>query len=164
MSRRRTRSRGPSGRALLVAALAIAVIVAVAVGGAGTGAFATSAVERGSALPVAADEGGVVGLDVNDSVRANDTSRLVTVTNTLDAPASATVSLHESARDDADLVVDDTSVGDEATLALDPGASDTVDVRVASGTTLDTLGFDVTASGERGVTVSAPDRSTAITT
>ncbi|GGN10414.1 hypothetical protein [Halarchaeum nitratireducens] len=163
MSRHRTRSRGPAGRAF-TAALAIAVVVAIALGGAGTGAFATSAVDRDSALPVAADESGVVGLDVSASVAANDTTRLVTVTNSLDAPASATVSLHESARDDADLVVDGSIVGDSATVSLSSGASETVDVRVASNTTLDALAFDVSATGERGVTVSAPDRSATITT
>jgi len=163
VSRRHTRSRGPSGRAL-TAALVITVLVAVAIGGAGTGAFATADVERGSALPVATDEAGVAGLDVSASVAANDTSRLVTVTNALDAPASVTVSLHENARDDADLVVDGATVGDEATVSLAPGASDSVDVRVASNTTLDTVAFDVTATGERGVTVSAPDRSATITT
>ncbi|WP_049934044.1 hypothetical protein [Halarchaeum acidiphilum] len=141
----------------------IVALVAVAAGGAGTGAFTTAALDRGSSIPIAGDENGVVGLGVSRSVQSNATSRLVTVTNTLDTSTRVTVSLDENARDDADLVVNGATEGDTANVRLAAGKRRSFDVDVAANATRSTLGFDVTATGG-GVSVSAPDRSTTIST
>lgn len=160
MSRDRTRG---GRRASYVAAVVIVALVVVAIGGTGTGAFTTGSVDRGSSIAVATDENGVVALDVNESVPVNSTARLLTVTNNLGLSVDVTVTLHDDVRDDADLV-DGTPVGDSTTITLGAGEQRTIEVRVSENATAgSTLGFDVSATGDT-VSVSAPDRSTTLTT
>ncbi|QLC34833.1 hypothetical protein EFA46_011255 (plasmid) [Halarchaeum sp. CBA1220] len=161
--RRRSRSGGWS-RTTLVALLALALVGALAYGVAGSGAYTTGALDRGSSVPVASDANGLLALDVADAVTANETSRLVTATNHLGQSVTVTVALRPAAADDADLVVDGATVGDSASVTLAAGANQTVDVAV-EGTASDgsSLAFDVDADGT-GVTVSAPNRSTTVTT
>ncbi|GGL38335.1 hypothetical protein GCM10009037_22460 [Halarchaeum grantii] len=166
MSRRR-RSRSRSGgwsHTTLVAVLSLALVGALAYGVAGSGAYTTGALDRGSSVPVASDANGLLALDVADAVTANETSRLVTVTNYLGQSTTVTVVLRGDAASDADLVVDGATVGDSASVTLAAGANRTVDVAV-DGTASDgsSLAFDVEADGA-GVTVSAPNRSTTVTT
>ncbi|WP_435102234.1 hypothetical protein [Halarchaeum sp. P4] len=166
MSRRRTRARSHGGgrTTLATAVVAVALVVALAYGAAGTGAFTTGMVDRGSSVPVASDANGLLALDVASSVTANTTSRLVTVTNNLGQQADVTVTLRGDARANATLVVDGTSVGDSASVTVADGANRTIDVAVdADAPDGSTVRFDVDADAD-GVTVSAPDRTTTVTT
>lgn len=164
MSRGRRSPGRSSGRTILAFALVLAAVLAVAHGAPGSSAFTTGVLGRGSSVPVADDANGLLGLDVAPSVRANATDTLVTVTDRVGHRASATVTLHAAASANATLVVNGTRVGDSATLSLADGANRTVDVAVdANATAGTTLGFDVTANGG-GVTVTAPDRTTTVTT
>lgn len=157
---RRSRSRGAPA---LMTAVAVVVIVGLACGGAGTGAFSTGAFDRGSAIPVESDADGLLGLDIASSVGANTTSRLVTVSNHFDSQIEVTVALRGNATEDADLVVDGTTVGDSTTVSVAAADKRTVDVAVDAGVENGTaLRFDVDASGD-SIGVSAHNRSTTIT-
>jgi len=90
----RATSGGPRGtrRAFLAAGAGLVGLAAAR----GSGAYTAASFDRGSALPVASDAAGVLGLDVAPSVAAGAESRLVTVTNRAGRPAAVTVTLAET--------------------------------------------------------------------
>ncbi|WP_147438128.1 hypothetical protein [Halorubrum sp. Atlit-28R] len=91
--RPRAASAGPRGtrRGFLAAGAALVGLGAAR----GSGAYTAASLGRGSALPVASDAAGVLGLDVAPSVAAGVESRLVTVTNRVGRPVAVTATLAE---------------------------------------------------------------------
>lgn len=126
--------------------------------------FTTARVDRGSTFEVVADAQAIHNLDVAQAATIGQTSRLVTVTNNLGVDVSIEVRLRPDSTGKGDLVVGNTTVGDEASFSLPAGQSTVVELRVPSDATLDgeRAYFHVNASGD-GVTVTAPDRSISLT-
>lgn len=126
--------------------------------------FTTARVDRGSTFEVVADSQAIHSLDVAQAVTIGQTSRMVTVTNNLGVDVSIEVRLRPDSTAKGDLVVGNTTAGDEASFSLPAGQSTAVELRVPSDATLDgeRAYFHVNASGD-GVTVTAPDRSVSIT-
>lgn len=119
--------------------------------------FSTGTLDRGHAVDVVDDQDGALGLVVAASVRKNEVSRLVDVTNHFPNPVTVTVSLPNG---DGTLYFG-TDSGTTVSDTLGSGATGTVEVdvdnSVANGYI---LSFTVTASGP-GTTVTA-DRSTTV--
>lgn len=171
MDRRRgSRHRRRGGR---TSRLVVGLIVLLVVGGTilpilpltqSSSAFSSASYERGSSVPVAADETAVLALDEASAVSAGNTSRLVNVTNNFGRPVTVEVRLRAQSQDDADLVVDGTNVGDTASFRLDAGASQQVDAAVKSSTNLtdSTVFFDTSATAT-GVKATVTNRSVPIT-
>lgn len=131
--RSRSRSRGRRRLPTPVVALAICGVLVVAFVVAPSVAFSGGALDRGSAVDIADDSGGLIGLDVAASVNAGAESRLVTVTNQLDQS----------------LTVDVTSTAplSNAGATLAPGESVRTTATVACGSAPNDLAFTVQATG-----------------
>lgn len=160
---RRSRSRGGRSVGTLVTGL---VLVLVLTGGwFGAAAFTTGTAERSTAVDVAGDTAGALGIDRSAAVHTNATEPLVNVTNRLGRPVTVTVALRADSTSKGDLVVDGTTVGDQATVSLPRGATRRVDVAVADNSSIagTSLAFDVVASAPglrvRGENRTVPIRS-----
>lgn len=161
-SRRRRSARSVRGFALL--AVGVVLLWSVVGGGAlATGSFTTGHAPRGTAVNVAADERAAHALSVPESVRVNDTSPLVNVTNRLGQDTTVTVTLRDDSRDVGDLVVDGSTVGNETSVFLPVGTTETVSIAVPDDDTLVGVEvyFHVDADGD-GLAVSAPDRNATV--
>lgn len=160
--RRRRSSRPVGGFALL--AVGVVLLGSVVGGGAlATGSFTTGHAPRGTAVNVTADERAAHALSIPPSVRVNDTTPLVNVTNRLGRDTTVTVTLRDDSQDAGDLVVDGSASGDRASVFLPVGATETVSIAVPDDDTLVGVEvyFHVDADAD-GFAVSAPDRNTTV--
>lgn len=101
--------------------------------------------DRNATLDVVSDQNGIVGLGVNDTVRIGNTDDMVSVTNNVNREMTVTVTLDPAYQTAGDLVVNGVNYGDTATVTLSPNASETVEVDLATGCSLDgeTLTYDL---------------------
>jgi hypothetical protein len=161
----RGRPRSPrESRSRLLTVCGAALLVVVVVGATLPAAsFTQSGADRGSAVSVASDDNAVLRLDTASEVTINGTSDLVNVTNGLGQPVTLTVSIRSDSTDEGDLVVDGTNYGDEVSLSLGEGATETIRVDVPDDSTLtdEVLYFHVAAS-DPGLEVTANNRSVPI--
>ena len=131
-SRSRSRTREQQWPAPVVALLVCCVLVVAFVIVPST-AFSSGALDRSSAVDIADDSGGLLGIDVTSSVNAGAESRLVTVTNQMDQ--SLTISVSSAA----------SLSNSRATLA--PGESLTTAATVSCDTAPNDLTFTIQAVG-----------------
>lgn len=146
--------RGGGGRRYLLVVLAVLVATAAVP----SSSFTTGSLDRGGDIDVVDDPSGVVGLDVAPGVTNGSVDPLVNVTNNFGRTVTVTVTLQDGS--DGDLYVDGTNVGDEASVTLDPGQRQQIDVKATSGAGSD-LAFDGTAA-VTGFSGELPDRSTTV--
>ena len=140
--------------------LAVALVV-VWIGGGGISAvsFTAGDVQRSAAADVTSDPLGAHAIDAASAVSVNATDPLANVTNRLGRGVTVTVRLRDDSTHVGDLVVDGTTVGNEATFALAQGATETVSIAVPDDSSLATesVYFHVNATAS-GIDVSAPGR------
>lgn len=153
---RRDTRRRQSGSRLSWGLLAIGVFAVLVYGLTPAGLATTGQLEREATVDVAADDYGVLALDVAQSVRNNRIDPLVNVTNNYELSVSVTVTLQNG--NDGDLYLDGTNVGDEATFTLGSGNLQTVEFE-ADTSAGSTVYFDVTGSAA-DLDVTALDRTT----
>jgi hypothetical protein len=118
---------------------------------------------RGSDVAVASDENAALRLDTASAVYINETSDLVNVTNNLGREVTVTVTIRNDSTSKGDLVVDGTNRGNETSISLADGATETVRVEVPDDSSLtdEVLYFHVTAT-DPGLEVTANNRSVPI--
>lgn len=163
MTRRRPRSPRES-RSRILTVCGVVLVVLVVVGATLPAAsFTRSQADRSSAVSVANDDNAVLSLDTASEVTINGTSDLVNVTNGFGQSVTLTVSIRSDSTDEGDLVVDGTNHGDEVSLSLADGATETIRVEVPDDSTLtdEVLYFHVAASAP-GLEVTANNRSVPI--
>lgn len=163
MKRRRSRQRRRTRNPIVTACGVLVVLVLVVGATLPAASFTHGAVPRGANADITMDESGALALNVADAVSANDTSDLVGVTNHLGRDVTVTVTLRSDSTDEGELVVDGTTVGDEASITLSQGANETVRIKIPGNSSLtdETVYFHVSAS-EPGLTANARDRSAPI--
>lgn len=138
-----------------VVALLVVLVATTAIPSA---SFTTANTPRGASVDVVDDEQGVLALDTNPSVVKNRREPLVNVTNNLGEDVRTTVALVDGA--DGTLIVG-AQTGDQVTVYLPQGATETVYVQVDANPNTDIV-FDVAATGQT-VDVTAAGRSTYVT-
>lgn len=163
MTRRRPRSPRESRSRLLTVCGVVLVVVVVVGATLPAASFTSGYADRGSAVSVASDDNAVLRLDTASEVTINGTSDLVNVTNGLGQTVTLTVSIRSDSTGEGDLVVDGTNYGDEVSLSLADGATETIRVEVPDDSTLtdEVLYFHVKAS-DPGLEVTANNRSVPI--
>jgi Tfp pilus assembly protein PilV len=158
-SRRRSGTRHP-----LVTACGVALVALLVVGvSLPAASFTHGESPRGSAVDITSDENAALTLHTADAVYINDTSDLVAVTNHLGRDVTVTVTLRSDSTEKGDLVVDNTTVGNETSFTLAAGTQETVRIEIPDDSSLtdETVYFHVSVS-ESGLTADATDRSTPI--
>lgn len=115
-----------------------------------TVAFDAAVLERESGAEVAADEHGVLSLDVAADVHTGTTERLVNTSNDLASDVSVTVTVTGAATDYGDLILDGTNVGDSTTYTLVSGDAQRVDFQTVcdGGIVGEDVTFNVSVEGD----------------
>lgn len=144
--------RGGGGRRYLLVVVAVLVAMATVP----SSSFTNGSLERGDDIDVVDDPSGVIGLDVAAGVTNDSVDPLVNATNHFGRTVTVTVTLETGS--DGDLYVDGTNVGDEASVTLDPGQRQRIDVKATSGAG-SSLAFDASAV-TTGFSGNFPTRST----
>jgi hypothetical protein len=98
-------------------------------------AFSSGALDRGSAVDIADDSDGLLGVDVANSVNAGAESRLVTVTNQMDQPLTVDLSSPSASLSNAQ-------------KTLNPGESLTTAATVSCDSPPNDLTFTIQAVGD----------------
>ena len=158
--RRRTRRRSQTRHPLVTACGVLLVVVLVVGVSLPAASFTHSEAPRGASVDVASDGNAALTLDTAQAVYSNDTSKLVGVTNHLGRDVTVTVTLHSDSTGIGDLVVDNTTHGDEASFTLPRGANETVRIKIPDDSALtdEVVSFHVTGSAP-GLTANARNRS-----
>ena len=148
----------------MTAALAVLLAVLLVVAPLPAISFSTGSVDRGAGIGVAADEDALVALNVSPSLSANATNCLVVVTNNHDRTITATVSLDSGSQDDVDLLVPLGGMGntDSVTVDVSAGASQRIEASVGSNASGTTVVFDASATTDDS-SMELPDRSSPVT-
>ncbi|GAB3410526.1 hypothetical protein GCM10027435_01220 [Haloparvum alkalitolerans] len=138
------------------------VCLLIGPGPVGLQAFQTGALDRASSLETVDDGSGGVTIEPYHGMQSGETCMLADLSNGLGSTLSVTVALRDDATQYGNLTLGSGNEGNEVTFSLAVGATERVEIDLASDVSDGTaVGFDVNASDE-SVAVSAADRSATV--
>lgn len=125
------RDRGGGGTLSLIAVVLVAGLL-VGPGPVGLEAFSTGGVDRQGSLTTVGDGAGGATLDPYHGMQSGEQCKLVDVTNSLGTDLSVTVSLRSDSTGYGNLTIGNGDEGDDVTFSLGVGATQRVDIQLAT--------------------------------